>query len=901
MNINNYKDLIFLSGENFSNVELKARLKKMSLSLPSKQNRNNLITVYNDNISKENNFLKILSQIKEESVDEISKTMAQVNNPFRVVVNEGKEGLGGLNNINKRMLRSSFGNGSNTSNSKSISKDPNERIVNNKLNIEGRSNGNSNSRNTINNDVSSEYISNPFVVSNNASNDINMNQNSNNMNNHKSLTDVRNEYKKNKISLSNSNNDTSNNMTNNNSGTNNNYTSNNTSFQTKHIDFLNQYDKNKVIVNNKERKSSAKKNNTTITNNNNNFNSNTHNNTSGISSTLQNNQAFNFPVSSSNSNNDRTFIKQMKLKRNTNNSSRNASQLPSNINSNEKNKNDIDDRITNKTMINNYKNEVMPDENLKNVFLKSSKLLEERILGNTGNLNTSNTNDNEIKNDIRRNDIVIENNTITNNAIKSDDKQSNVIKNNNNSNIGYNNSNFNNYSNISSKIDINCSKEPIKYNTNNTNYESHDNDKQIEEIVSNHIKTKSTYNNLANQFQNYSKTSINDDNIRNKDNTDGYNFTFNNKKEDFNSSVKDNNSNINNFNNNSKMNCFKVKSFPSNNNINKPNTNNTNNRTNTAYLNNNNNNKNTRQIDSNLVVDNDNDDIEIRTEYDKDISNFRNTRSNNNRNLENTNTHNDINIENDNQEDDEDKSYLTYKRVIIFVGGLAAMLIGYNYLISSSSIFLNNTNDFSYQDYSNDFTSSFQQQSDNINDSNFDYTNTNNRTNNSYSAYHPITIFRTVQSMITGLNALILRVFSGLATVRDRGIINILNDMLQAIINSGVAFLYNNWYYFLIIGIVILLYFRTKRWFKIRNLANQAFDDIRLRLRKISADLKSKFDDGISEEEIIIEYSERFGVSYEFFRDNIMVRLREMRVNDSKIRVFQKRHNGKLNIIWQWN
>lgn len=139
------------------------------------------------------------------------------------------------------------------------------------------------------------------------------------------------------------------------------------------------------------------------------------------------------------------------------------------------------------------------------------------------------------------------------------------------------------------------------------------------------------------------------------------------------------------------------------------------------------------------------------------------------------------------------------------------------------------------------------------------------------------------------------------------GFLNIIYDpshFLKSIMTTLGSFsleiLTNNWQYILVIVCIMILFFYIRKWYLSRSIANQAFNEIRTELRNMYNSSSMNYDDGIFEEQIVIRFSDRYNLSDEYFRTNILPIITEYRRKDPQIKVFTKKKNGVLQNVWQW-
>jgi hypothetical protein len=75
---------------------------------------------------------------------------------------------------------------------------------------------------------------------------------------------------------------------------------------------------------------------------------------------------------------------------------------------------------------------------------------------------------------------------------------------------------------------------------------------------------------------------------------------------------------------------------------------------------------------------------------------------------------------------------------------------------------------------------------------------------------------------------------------------------------------------------------------------------VKHRLRHIYETNNLNVDSGVTEEEIIHDYSKEYNYSEDDFRKKIFPRLKDMRKNDGSIKEYEGYINGRIRVAWQW-
>lgn len=96
-----------------------------------------------------------------------------------------------------------------------------------------------------------------------------------------------------------------------------------------------------------------------------------------------------------------------------------------------------------------------------------------------------------------------------------------------------------------------------------------------------------------------------------------------------------------------------------------------------------------------------------------------------------------------------------------------------------------------------------------------------------------------------------------------------------------------------------ILYFSYKMY-KDKQNVNLIFTEIKDKLKCVYQGCNKSFNDGLTEEEIIFEFSRKYNYTEEYFRRNIMPKLRERRKRDATLKEFESFVNGRLRLAWQW-
>lgn len=128
---------------------------------------------------------------------------------------------------------------------------------------------------------------------------------------------------------------------------------------------------------------------------------------------------------------------------------------------------------------------------------------------------------------------------------------------------------------------------------------------------------------------------------------------------------------------------------------------------------------------------------------------------------------------------------------------------------------------------------------------------------------------------------------------------NIFIDSLRYVtIDLAWNFIKNNIWYFL--GLLVLKVIAYKAYIAYLNNKNAKtiFKNIKERLR-IIYDANSHYE-GITEDEIIREYSKDYEMKDMYFKNNIMPKLKKMRREDGDIREFETYTHGRLRVAWQY-
>lgn len=82
-------------------------------------------------------------------------------------------------------------------------------------------------------------------------------------------------------------------------------------------------------------------------------------------------------------------------------------------------------------------------------------------------------------------------------------------------------------------------------------------------------------------------------------------------------------------------------------------------------------------------------------------------------------------------------------------------------------------------------------------------------------------------------------------------------------------------------------------------LADKIYQDLKFNLNKIYENAGYNSEEGITEEQIVTLYSDRYNLPKEYFKNNILPRLKAKRNKDKRMRFFSARRDGELKIIWQ--
>lgn len=123
--------------------------------------------------------------------------------------------------------------------------------------------------------------------------------------------------------------------------------------------------------------------------------------------------------------------------------------------------------------------------------------------------------------------------------------------------------------------------------------------------------------------------------------------------------------------------------------------------------------------------------------------------------------------------------------------------------------------------------------------------------------------------------------------------------------NAGevtLLYLWNNLktnilYYAAIILARFILY-RSYSYYTNRKVANKSFEDLKYRLKNMYD--SNLYTIGISEEEIVNDYSKSNNMKEDYFRANIFPRMKNLRRDDGYIKEFETFINGRNRTAWQW-
>jgi hypothetical protein len=103
---------------------------------------------------------------------------------------------------------------------------------------------------------------------------------------------------------------------------------------------------------------------------------------------------------------------------------------------------------------------------------------------------------------------------------------------------------------------------------------------------------------------------------------------------------------------------------------------------------------------------------------------------------------------------------------------------------------------------------------------------------------------------------------------------------------------------FVLIFVFKLIAIKTYHYVNNRRNASKIFNSVKTRLKNIYD--VNNFQNGISEEEIIREYSKEYNIKEENFKSNILPRLKNFRKQDGEVKEFESYVNGRIRTVWQY-
>ena len=103
---------------------------------------------------------------------------------------------------------------------------------------------------------------------------------------------------------------------------------------------------------------------------------------------------------------------------------------------------------------------------------------------------------------------------------------------------------------------------------------------------------------------------------------------------------------------------------------------------------------------------------------------------------------------------------------------------------------------------------------------------------------------------------------------------------------------------FVLIFVFKLIAIKTYHYVNNRRNASKIFNSVKSRLKNIYD--VNNFQNGISEEEIIREYSKEYNIKEENFKSNILPRLKNIRREDGEVKEFESYVNGRIRTVWQY-
>ena len=144
--------------------------------------------------------------------------------------------------------------------------------------------------------------------------------------------------------------------------------------------------------------------------------------------------------------------------------------------------------------------------------------------------------------------------------------------------------------------------------------------------------------------------------------------------------------------------------------------------------------------------------------------------------------------------------------------------------------------------------------------------------------------------VLSGLLLISLVFFSGY--IIRNGNLNVLNPLnlfsfiLKKLLNNKKLILF----FIIIILIIFFLYLKFKK----ENIINEIFNDLVLKLKSRSANNE----EGLSENEIINIYCEKYGFEYNYFLITYFKSLDKLRQKNPHIKKIENLSNGKKSIVW---